>query len=94
MLFFIIVASIVLRQLVLQEIWKYIDLNGDVIRWQIITIVSHVKLVVHYTLFLYTRATLWDFSLFHTRSLSEGSNKSAHLAVSLEPLPNRKYGFV
>ena len=26
--FFIIVASIVVRQLFLQEIWKYIDLNG------------------------------------------------------------------
>ena len=42
--FFIIVASIVLRQLFLQEIWKYIDLNGDVTRWQIITIVSRVKI--------------------------------------------------
>ena len=39
--------------------------------------------------FLYMRATSWDFSLFHTRSLSIDSNKSAHLAVSLEPLPNR-----
>ena len=28
--FFIIVASIVLRQLFLQEIWRYIDLKGDV----------------------------------------------------------------
>ena len=42
--FFIIVASIVLRQLFSQEILKYIDLNGDVTRWQIITIVSRVKL--------------------------------------------------
>ena len=42
--FFIIVASIVVRQLYLQEIWKYIDLNGGVRRWQIITIVSRVKL--------------------------------------------------
>ena len=42
--FFIIVASIVVRQLFLQEIWKYIDLNGGVTRWQIITIVSRVKL--------------------------------------------------
>ena len=41
---FIIVASIVVRQLFLQEIWKYIDLNGGVTRWQIITIVSRVKL--------------------------------------------------
>ena len=41
--FFIIVASIVLRQLFLQEIWQYIDLNGDVTRWQIITFVSRVK---------------------------------------------------
>ena len=40
--FFIIVASIVVR--FLQEIWKYIDLNGGVTKWQIITIVSHVKL--------------------------------------------------
>ena len=43
--FFIFVASIVLRQLFLQEIWKYIDLNGDVTKWQIITIVSRVKLI-------------------------------------------------
>ena len=42
--FFIIVASIVVRQLFLQEIWKYIALNGGVTRWQIITIVSRVKL--------------------------------------------------
>ena len=56
--FFIIVASIVLRQLFLQEIWKYIDLNGgDVTKWQIITIVSRVKLIVYYTSFLYMRAT-------------------------------------
>ena len=49
--FFIIVASINLRQLFLQEIWKYIDLNGDVTKWQIITIVSLVKLIVYYTSF-------------------------------------------
>ena len=55
--FFIIVDSIVLRQLFLQEIWKYIDLNSDVTRWQIITIVSRVKLIVYYTSFLYMRAT-------------------------------------
>ena len=42
--FFIIVASIVLLQLFLQEIWEYIDLNVDVTRWQIITKVSYVKL--------------------------------------------------
>ena len=42
--FFIITASIVVRQLFLQEIWKYIDSNGGVTRWQIITIVSRVKL--------------------------------------------------
>ena len=42
--FFIIVASLVVRQLFLQEIWKYIDLIGGVTRWQILTIVSHVKL--------------------------------------------------
>ena len=88
--FFIIVASIVARQLFLQEIWKYIDLNGGVTRWQIITIVSRVKL----NRVLYMRATSCDFSLFHARSLSEGSNKSAHLAVSLEPLPTGKSGFV
>ena len=52
---FITVASIVLRQLFLQEIWKYIDLNGDVTKWQIITIVSRVKLIVYF--FLYMRAT-------------------------------------
>ena len=40
------------------------------------------------------RATSRDFSLFHTRSLSEDSNKSEHLAVSLETLPNRKCEFV
>ena len=40
------------------------------------------------------KATSWDFSLIHPRSLSKDSNKSAHLAVSLEPLPNRKCGFV
>ena len=34
------------------------------------------------------------FYLFHARSLSEGSNKSEHLAVSLKPLPNHKCGFV
>ena len=51
--FFIIVASIVVRQLFLQEIWKYIDLNGGVTRWQIITIVSRVKL----NRVLYMRAT-------------------------------------
>ena len=57
--FFIIVASIVLRQLFLQEIWKYIDLNGDVTRWQIITIVSRVELNrVLYFFFSYMRATL------------------------------------
>ena len=88
--FFIIVASIVVRQLSLQEIWKYIDLNGGVTRWQIITIVSRVKL----NRVLYMRATSLDFSLFHARSLSEGSNKFAHLAVSLEPLPIGKCGFV
>ena len=45
--FFIIVASIVLRQqLCSHEIWKYIDLNSDVTRGQIITIVSRVKLIV------------------------------------------------
>ena len=43
--------------------------------------------------FLYMRTTSWDFSLFHAQSLSEDSNKSAHLAVSLEPLPNRKSEF-
>ena len=45
--FFNIVASIVLRQLFLHEIWKYIDLNGDVTSWQIITIVTRVKLIVY-----------------------------------------------
>ena len=56
--FFIIVASIVLRQLFSHEIWKYIDLNGDVTRGQIITIVSRVKLIVYYnSFFLYMRAT-------------------------------------
>ena len=88
--FFIIVASIVVRQLFLQEIWKFIDLNGGVTRWQIVTIVSRVKL----NRVLYMRASSRDFSLFHARSLSEGSNKSAHLAVSLEPLPTGKCGFV
>ena len=87
--FFIIVASIVVQQLFLQEIWKYIDLNGGVTRWQI-TIVSRVKL----NCVLYIRATSGDLSLFHARSLTEGSNKSAHLAVSLEPLPTGKCGFV
>ena len=38
--FFIIVASIVVRQLFLQETWKYIDLNGGVTRWQIIPCIS------------------------------------------------------
>ena len=90
--FFIIVASIVVRQLFLQEIWKNIGLNGGVTRWQIITIVSRVKL--NRVLGLYMRATSLDFSLFHARSLSEGSNKSSHLAVSLEPLPTGKCGFV
>ena len=51
-------------------------------------------LIVYYTSFLYMKATSWGFSLFHPRSLSKDSNKSAHLAVSLEPLPNRKCGFV
>ena len=57
--FFINVASIGVRQLFLQEIWKYINLNGgvtrwqSVTRWQIITIVSHVKL----NRVLYMRAT-------------------------------------
>ena len=51
--FFIIVASIVVRQLFLQEIWKYIDLNGGVKMWQIITIVSRVIL----NRVLYMRAT-------------------------------------
>ena len=55
--FFIIVASIVLRQLYLLEIWKYVDLKGDVTMWQIITIVSRVKQIVYYTSFLYMRAT-------------------------------------
>ena len=32
------------------------------------------------------RTTPWNFSLFHARSLSKDSNKSAHLTVSLEPL--------
>ena len=53
--FSIIVASIVLRQLFSQEIWKYIDLNGDVTRWQIITIiVSRANLIVYYNSFFYT----------------------------------------
>ena len=92
--FVIIVASIVLRQLFLQEIWKCIDLNGDVTRWQIITFVSRMKLIVYYT-FLYTLELPREkFSIFHARSLSEGSNESAHLAVSVEPLPNRKCSFV
>ena len=51
--FFIIVASIIVRQLFLQEIWKYIDLNSGGTRWQIITIVSRVKL----NRVLYMRAT-------------------------------------
>ena len=57
--FFIIVASIVVRQLFLRGIWKYINLNGgvtrwqSVTRWQIITIVSRVKL----NRVLYMRAT-------------------------------------
>ena len=55
-----------------------------------IAIVSRVKL----NRVLYMRGTSLDFSLFHARSLSEGSNKSAHLAVSLEPLPTGKCGFV
>ena len=88
--FLIIVASIVVRQLFLQEIWKNIDLKGGVTRWQIITIVSRVKL----NRVLYMRAISCDFSLFHARSLSQGSNKSEHLAVSLEPLPTGKCGFV
>ena len=87
----IIVASIVLRQLFLQEIWKYTDLNCDVTKCQI---VSRVKLIVYYAPLLCMRATLGDFSLFHARLLSEGSNKSEHLAVSLDPLPNRKCCFV
>ena len=93
--FFIIVASIVLRQLFLQEIWKYNDLNGDVTKRQIIIIVSRVKLIVYYILLLCIHESyLVRFSLFHARSLSESSNKSEHLAVSLEPLPNRKCYFV
>ena len=51
--FFINVASIVVRQLFLQEIWKYIDLNGGVTWWQILPIVSRVKL----NRVLYMRAT-------------------------------------
>ena len=42
--FFINVASIVVRQQFLQEIWKYIDLNGGVTRWHILTIASRMKL--------------------------------------------------
>ena len=88
--FFIIVASIVLRQ-----IWKYNDLNGDVTKWQIIIIVSRVKLIVYYILLLCIHESyLVRFILFHARSLSESSNKSEHLAASLEPLPNRKCYFV
>ena len=59
--FFIIVASIVLRQLFLQEIWKCIDLNGDVTRWHIITIVSRVKLIVYYTSFFKQESYLVRF---------------------------------
>ena len=51
--FFIIVASIIVKQLFLQDIRKYDDLNGGVTRWQIITFVSHVKL----NRVLYMRAT-------------------------------------
>ena len=51
---FIIVASIVLRQLFSHEIWKYIDLNGHVTRGHIITIVSRVKQIVYYNSFVYT----------------------------------------
>ena len=51
--FFIIVASIVVRQLFLQEIWKYIDLYDGVTRWQLITTVSRVK----FNHVLYKRAT-------------------------------------
>ena len=50
---FIIVASIVVRQLFLQVIWKDINFNGGVTRWQIITIVSCVEL----NRVLYMRAT-------------------------------------
>ena len=67
--FFIIVTSIVFRQLFLQEIWKYIDLNGDVTRWQIITIVSRVKLNrVLYFFFSWElpRAILVDFMHGHS----------------------------
>ena len=92
--FFIIVASIVLRQLFSHEIWKHIYLNSDVTRGQIITIVSRAKLIMYYNSFFIHESHLVRFSLFHARSLSEGSNKSAHLAVSLEPLPNRNFGFV
>ena len=91
---YIIVAPIVLRQLFLHTIWKYTDLNGHVTRGHIITIVSRVKLIVYYNSFFIHESYLVRFSLFHARSLSEGSNKSAHLAVSLEPLPNRKFGIV
>ena len=44
---------IVVQQLFLQEIWKYIDLNGSVTRWQIITFVSRKKL----NRVIYMRAT-------------------------------------
>ena len=57
-------------------------------------VTEYAALIVYYTSFLYMRATSGDFSLFHARSLSKNSNKSAHLAVLLEPLPNRKCGRV
>ena len=63
-------SSIVLRQLFLQEIWKYIDLNGDVTKWQIIFIVSRVKLIVYYTSFFIHEGYLVRF-LFISRTVTQ-----------------------
>ena len=40
---------------------EYIDLNGDVTMWQIITMVSRVKLIVYYTSFFIHESYLVRF---------------------------------
>ena len=83
--FFIIVASIVVRKLFLQEILKYIDLNGGVTRWQIITIVYRVKL----NRVLY-RELPREILVYFTHGHSAKAQTS--LRISLEPLPTGKCG--
>ena len=77
--FFIIVASIVVRQLFSQEIWKYIDLYGGVTRWQLITIVSRVKLNRVLYFFSYTKELPREILVYFTHGHSAKAQASLRI---------------